>query len=101
MGRRAGRPVDTLSAMVAEVLPAARTGGLAAELLRGMGELAARHGLRRVIAPVRPSCSPTAWPLTVDRAADVGACWQPNVWMIHRELRPGARASSELADNWQ
>jgi hypothetical protein len=38
-----------------EVSPTARRRGVAAELLRGMRELAARHGLRRLIAPVRPS----------------------------------------------
>lgn len=52
---RAGRPVDTLCALAAEVSPTARQRGLAAELLRGMRELAARHRLRRLIAPVRPS----------------------------------------------
>ncbi len=30
-------------------------GGLAAEILRGMREIAGRQGLRHVIAPVRPS----------------------------------------------
>ena len=35
--------------------PTARRRGLAAELLRGMSDLAGRHGLRRLIAPVRPS----------------------------------------------
>ena len=25
-------------------------------------------------------------PLTVDREADVGTYWEPNVWMIHPEL---------------
>ena len=50
-----GAPVDTLSAFAAEVAPTARQRGLAADLLRGMTELARRHKLRRVIAPVRPS----------------------------------------------
>ena len=52
---RAGGAVDTLCALAAEVNPTARRRGLAAELLRGMGDLAGRHGLRRLIAPVRPS----------------------------------------------
>lgn len=26
-------------------------------------------------------------PLVVDREADVGTYWEPNVWMIHPELR--------------
>ncbi len=25
--------------------------------------------------------------LTVDRDADIGSYWEPNVWMIHPELR--------------
>jgi hypothetical protein len=155
-GRRASNPVDTLCAFAAEVDPAVRQRGLAAELLRGMRELAGRHQLRRLIAPVRPSWKeryPLAtieryitwrredgqlldpwmrlherlgarvatalphsmritgtvrdwetWtdlalpesgayvfphglaPLTVDREADIGTYWEPNVWMIHPEL---------------
>ena len=54
-GRRAGRPVDTLCALAAEVAPAARRRGLAAALLGGMRELAHRQRLRRMIASVRPS----------------------------------------------
>jgi hypothetical protein len=53
--RRDKRPVDTLCAFAAEVAPAARERGLAADLLRGMSALAARHRLKRLIAPVRPS----------------------------------------------
>jgi GNAT superfamily N-acetyltransferase len=53
--RRAGAAVDTLCAFAAEVSPSARRRGLAADILRGMTELARRHGLRRLIAPVRPS----------------------------------------------
>jgi hypothetical protein len=53
--RRDNRPVDTLCAFAAEVASAARERGLAADLLRGMSALAARHGLKRLIAPVRPS----------------------------------------------
>jgi hypothetical protein len=154
--RREGAAVDTLCAFAAEVAPDARRGGLAGELLTGMTVLARRNGLRRVIAPVRPSWKeryPLApieryvtwrradgqlldpwmrlherlgarvatpmprslritgsvgdwesWtemafpesgdyvfphglaPLSVDREADVGAYWEPNVWMVHPEL---------------
>jgi GNAT superfamily N-acetyltransferase len=154
--RRDGAPVDSLCAFAAEVAPEARRGGLAGELLGGMTELARRHGLRRVIAPVRPSWKERypltpieryvtwrredgelldpwmrlherlgarvgtavpksllitgsvrdweSWtdmvfpesgeyvfphglaPLTVDRKADLGTYWEPNVWMIHPEL---------------
>jgi hypothetical protein len=153
---RSGEPVDTLCALAAEVPPTARRRGLAAELLRGMSELACRKRLRRLIAPVRPSWKERypltpieryitwrredgqlldpwmrlherlgarvatalprsmritgcvrdweTWtalalpesgtyvfprglaPVTVDRAADVGSYWEPNVWMIHPEL---------------
>jgi GNAT superfamily N-acetyltransferase len=155
-GRRAGSPADTLCAFAAEVAPTARRRGLAAVLLAGMGELARRRQLRRLIAPVRPSWKeryPLApieryitwrredgqlldpwmrlherlgarvatalprsmritgcvrdwetWidlalpesgtyvfphglaPLSVDRDADIGSYWEPNVWMIHPEL---------------
>jgi hypothetical protein len=155
--RRAGRAVNTLCALAAEVAPAARERGLAAELLRGMRGLARRRQLRRLIAPVRPSWKEryplapieryitwrredgqlldpwmrlherlgarvaTALPhsmhitgtvrdwktwtglplpesgsyvfprglavLSVDRDADIGTYWEPNVWMIHPELR--------------
>jgi len=54
-GHRAGRATDTLCAFAAEVDPTARRRGLAGDLLRGMGELARRQRLRRMIAPVRPS----------------------------------------------
>ena len=155
-GHRANRPVDTLCALAAEVSPDARRRGVAAELLHGMRELAARHGLRRMIAPVRPSWKErypltpieryitwrrddgqlldpwmrlherlgarvatavphsmritgsvqewASWtglafpesgsyvfphglaPVDIDREADIGTYWEPNVWMIHPEL---------------
>ena len=53
--RRAGRPVDTLCAFAAEVDPGVRQRGLSGEVLQGMRTLAARNGLQRLIAPVRPS----------------------------------------------
>jgi len=154
-GRRAGAPVDTLCALAAEIPPDGRGRGLAGELLRGMRELADRHGLPRLIAPVRPSWKeryPLApieryitwrredgelldpwmrlherlgarvaaplpesmrisgsvrdweeWtglafpesgayvfpgglaPVAIDREADLGRYWEPNVWMVHPE----------------
>jgi GNAT superfamily N-acetyltransferase len=95
--RRAGGPVDTLCAFAAEVAPDARRGGLAAELLAGMGELARRAGLRRLIAPVRPSWK-ERYPLApieryvAWRRAD-GQLLDP--WMrLHERL--GARVATAL-----
>jgi GNAT superfamily N-acetyltransferase len=96
-GRRAGRPVDTLCALAAEVLPTARQRGLAAELLAGMRELAHRQGLRRMIAPVRPSWK-ERYPLTpIERyiawRREGGELLDP--WMrLHERL--GARVATAL-----
>ena len=97
LARRAGAPVDTLCAMAAEVSPSARSRGLAAELLRGMSELARRHGLKRLIAPVRPSWK-ERYPLTpieryVTWRRDDGQLFDP--WMrLHERL--GARVATPL-----
>jgi GNAT superfamily N-acetyltransferase len=53
--RRYGLAPDTLCAFAAEVDPRTRGRGLAGALLAGMREIAAREGLTRLIAPVRPS----------------------------------------------
>jgi GNAT superfamily N-acetyltransferase len=95
--RRAGHPVDTLCAFAAEVAPSARQRGLAAQLLGGMRELAQRHGLRRFIAPVRPSWK-DRYPLTpIERyiawRRDDGELVDP--WMrLHERL--GARVATPL-----
>jgi GNAT superfamily N-acetyltransferase len=155
-GRRDGTAPDTLCAFAAEVDPGTRGRGLAAALLNGMREIAAREGLARLIAPVRPSWKEryplapiddyAAWrradgslldpwmrlhervgarvaataprsmritgtvaewerwtglalpatgdyvfphglaPVAVDRAADTGTYWEPNVWMVHPDI---------------
>jgi hypothetical protein len=155
-GRRSGRRVNALSAMAAEVPPGERSRGLAAEVLKAMRALAARHGLRHLVAPVRPSWKERypltpieryatwrrsdgelldpwlrvherlgarvsrplphslritgtiaeweSWtgmvfpdsgdyvfphglaPLTVDRERDLGAYWEPNVWVVHPDV---------------
>jgi GNAT superfamily N-acetyltransferase len=96
-GRRAKRPVDTLCALAAEVSPTARRRGVAAELLQGMRDLAARHGLRRLIAPVRPSWK-ERYPLApIERyitwRRDDGQLLDP--WMrLHERL--GARVATAL-----
>jgi hypothetical protein len=96
-GRRAGRAADTLCAMAAEVLPSARRGGLSGEVLGGMREIARRNGLRRLIAPVRPSWK-ERYPVTpieryvTFRRAD-GQLLDP--WMrLHERL--GARVATPL-----
>jgi GNAT superfamily N-acetyltransferase len=92
-----GRPADTLCAFAAEVAPAARRGGLAAELLQGMREIARRHGLRRLIAPVRPSLK-ERYPLApieryVTWRREDGELLDP--WMrLHERL--GARVATPL-----
>lgn len=153
---RAGEPVNTLCALAAETPRTGRARGMAEQILGAMSELARRHGLERVIAPVRPSAkhlyplapieryvtwrrpdgqlldpwmrvherlgarvstplpeslritgtvaeweswTQMAFPesgtyvfpeglatLDVDREADRGGYWEPNVWMIHPEL---------------
>jgi GNAT superfamily N-acetyltransferase len=98
--RRAGGRVDTLCALAAEVSPDARRGGLAGQLLAGMRELAGRSGLRRLIAPVRPSWK-ERYPLVpieryvTWRRAD-GALLDP--WMrLHERL--GARVATALPES--
>ena len=162
--RRSRARVNALAALAAETPRGGRRRGLAAEILGAMRTLAARHGLRHLVAPVRPSWKErypitpieeyvtwrrpdgelldpwmrvherlgarvgaplprsfritgsiaewTAWtgldlpasgtyvfpeglaPLAVDLDADLGAYWEPNVWMIHPEVgsSPGAGA---------
>lgn len=51
----AGQRANTLCALAGKVAPAARSRGLAADVLRQMRRVAVAHGLRAVIAPVRPS----------------------------------------------
>jgi hypothetical protein len=98
--RRAGAPVDTLCALAAEVSPTARSRGVAGELLRGMSALGAAHGLKRFIAPVRPSFK-ERYPLTpieryVTWRRDDGQLFDP--WMrLHERL--GARVAAPLPES--
>jgi GNAT superfamily N-acetyltransferase len=98
--RRAGEPVDTLCAFAAEVAPDARRRGVAADLLQGMSELARRNGLRRLIAPVRPSWK-ERYPLApieryVTWRRDDGELLDP--WMrLHERL--GARVATPLPES--
>jgi GNAT superfamily N-acetyltransferase len=54
-GRARGRPPTALSALLAAVAPERQGRGLSAHVIGAMIALAARHRLRAVIAPVRPT----------------------------------------------
>src|SRR5262245_13746668 len=54
-GLARGRPATTLSALLAAVAPDQQRRGLSARVIRAMRSIAARHGLRELIAPVRPT----------------------------------------------
>ena len=95
--RRAGTPVDTLCALAAESPRDGRRRGLAVEILGAMRTLAGRHGLRHLVAPVRPSWK-ERYPLTpveeyVRWRRDDGQLLDP--WMrVHERL--GARVAAPL-----
>ena len=94
---RAGTPVDTLCALAAESPRDGRRRGLAVEILGAMRTLAERHGLRHLVAPVRPSWK-ERYPITpieeyVAWRRDDGQLLDP--WMrVHERL--GARVSTPL-----
>ena len=97
---RAGTPVDTLCALAAESPRGGRRRGLAVEILGAMRTLAQRHGLRHLVAPVRPSWK-ERYPITpieeyvTWRRAD-GQLLDP--WMrVHERL--GARVSTPLPES--
>jgi hypothetical protein len=97
---RAGTPVDTLCALAAESPRGGRRRGLAVEILGAMRTLAQRHGLRHLVAPVRPSWK-ERYPITpieeyvIWRRAD-GQLLDP--WMrVHERL--GARVSTPVPES--
>lgn len=59
----AGKPANTLSAAAIEIPPARQAKGLSRLMLGHMQKLAADHGLRALVAPVRPSWK-ERYPLT-------------------------------------
>jgi GNAT superfamily N-acetyltransferase len=61
--RHRGRPPTTLSALLAVVDPTLQGRGLSRAVIRGMATLARRHGLRALVAPVRPTLK-HRYPLT-------------------------------------
>ena len=97
---RAGTPVDTLCALAAESPRDGRRRGLAVEILDAMRTLAQRHGLRHLVAPVRPSWK-ERYPITpieeyVTWRRDDGQLLDP--WMrVHERL--GARVSTPLPES--
>jgi hypothetical protein len=98
--RRAGTPVDTLSALAAESPRDGRRRGLAVQLLAAMRTLAEQRGLRHLVAPVRPSWK-DRYPLApieryvTWRRAD-GELLDP--WMrVHERL--GARIAMPLPES--
>jgi len=98
--RREGAAVDTLCAFAAEVGPGVQQRGLAREVLEGMTSLARRDGLRRLIAPVRPSWK-ERYPLApieryVTWRRDDGQLLDP--WMrLHERL--GARVATAIPES--
>ena len=64
------RPGDVLLALAISVLPERQGERLSSRMVAGMRELAVRHGLRALIAPVRPTLK-ARYPLTpIERYAD-------------------------------
>ena len=61
--REEGGEPTALSAMAIEIRPEAQGGGLSRAMLEGMREIARRHGLGALLAPVRPSWK-ERYPLT-------------------------------------
>lgn len=90
--RRRGRAPTTLSALLAVVDPRQQGRGLSRVVIRAMAALARRHGLRALVAPVRPTLK-HRYPLTpmeryVRWRRPDGAPFDP--WLrVHWEL--GAR----------
>lgn len=62
-GRARGRPATTLSALLAAVAPDQQGRGHSQRVIRTMRSIAGRHGLRELIAPVRPTLK-HRYPLT-------------------------------------
>ncbi|MCY1137163.1 hypothetical protein OWR29_04070 [Actinoplanes sp. Pm04-4] len=89
--------MNTLCALAAETLRDGRRRGLAHELLGAMREIAARQGLKHLVAPVRPSAKDSYPLMPIERyihwRRPDGQLLDP--WMrVHERL--GARVSTPL-----
>jgi hypothetical protein len=96
-------PVNTLCAIAAEIPKDGRGTGLAAEILKIMGVIAARHGLEHMIAPVRPTWK-DRYPITpIERymtwRRDDGSLFDPWLRLHERmgaSMGPSAPASYRI-----
>jgi GNAT superfamily N-acetyltransferase len=82
-------PATALCAMAIEILPANQSRGLAVPMLEAMAELGRRHGLRDLLAPLRPSWKERYPLVPIERYAawrrDDGLLFDP--WMrVHERL---------------
>ncbi|MGH2789172.1 MAG: hypothetical protein ACRDJV_14915 [Actinomycetota bacterium] len=86
--KRGGGRADTLSALAVEIPPRHQARQLSTTMLEAMRDLAAQHGLTKLIAPVRPSWK-DRYPLTpIDRyvqwTRDDGLPFDPWIRVHHR-----------------
>ena len=106
-----GRRPTALSALAAIVDPAQRGRGLARRVIETMGEIARRHGLKTLVAPVRPTLK-HLYPLTpmekyVRWTRGGGALFDP--WLqVHQrmgaeilQIAPTAMIVTDTVARWQ
>ena len=108
---RDGRRATAVSALAAIVDPEHRARGLSRRIIETMGDLARRHGLTTLVAPVRPTLKPL-YPLTpMDRyitwKRPNGAAFDP--WIhVHQsmgaevlEVAPTAMVITDTVRRWE
>ncbi len=91
--QRAAEAPDTLCLMAAAVHPDRQRGGLAAQVITALRDRAARAGLRRVIAPVRPTLK-SRYPLT--SMADFAGWARPDGLHIDPWIRTHQRLGAKI-----
>jgi GNAT superfamily N-acetyltransferase len=81
----AGRPPNALCALAAEIRPRFQGRGLASRVIDAMADVARDAGLAHLIAPGDGAYTFPGGlaPVEIDRDADTGAYWEPNVWIVH------------------